>query len=219
MENKFKVLFGVFLGLAVVTAIIVGMLPFLLESSLSSQGVSNVKLDLNNSEGKVPGELKQQLKHTFTLFDYSTVKDKNVSLSNTSITFDEKVLFTELKYDDKSDEITGKATKEYTIANKTSDEKIKLPSLGLFETLETLSNPELYQQGIIGAVYLQKLFQSSDDFILRLFPFYAKINHFKDEKTAKEDFLKDLSKEVQDKAWGDDNYGLNQKKEYINGRN
>lgn len=83
--------------------------------------------------------------------------------------------------------------------------------MGLFETLETLSNPELYQQGIIGAVYLQKLFQSSDDLILRLFTFYAKINHFKDEKTAKEDFLKDLSKEVQDKAWGDDNYGLNQK--------
>ena len=83
--------------------------------------------------------------------------------------------------------------------------------MGLFETLETLSNPELYQQAIIGAVYLQKLFQSSDDLILRLFTFYAKINNFKDEKAAKEDFLKDLSKEVQDKAWGDDNYGLNQK--------
>ena len=89
-----------------------------------------------------------------------------MSLSNTSITFDEKIKFTDLKYDDKSDQITVKATKEYTIANKShSDEKIKLPSLGLFETLETLSNPELYQQGIIGALYLQKLCLSSDVFI------------------------------------------------------
>ena len=36
MENKYKVLLGVFLGLAVITAVIVGMLPYLLESSLSS---------------------------------------------------------------------------------------------------------------------------------------------------------------------------------------
>ena len=78
MENKYKVLLGVFLGLAVITAVIVGMLPFPLESSLSSQGVSNVKLDLNNSNlwGEIPGALGQQLKHTFTFFDYSTVKDK-----------------------------------------------------------------------------------------------------------------------------------------------
>lgn len=95
MENKYKVLLGVFLGLAVITAVIVGMLPFLLESSLSSQGVSNVKLDLNNSNlwGEIPGTLGQQLKHTFTFFDYSTVKDKNLSLSNTSITLDEKIKF------------------------------------------------------------------------------------------------------------------------------
>lgn len=71
-------LLGVFLGLAVITAVIVGMLPYLLESSLSSQGVSNVKLDLNNSNlwGEIPGASGQQLKHTFTFFDYSTVKDK-----------------------------------------------------------------------------------------------------------------------------------------------
>ena len=211
MAYKYRALFIFFLALAVVTAVIVGVLPFILESSLFNSATSKAKPQSDNSDiwGEVPGQLGSKLTHTFSFFDYNTLQDKKVSLSNTSIAFDEKVKFKDLEFDAKTDQIAFKATKEFTKMNATNDdEKIKLPSLGLFETLETLSNPALYQKGMSAAVYLQKLFLSKEELILKLFTVYAQKNIFYDEKRTKEALLSGLDAEIQNKIWNDETYGL-----------
>lgn len=211
MAYKYRALFIFFICIAVVTAVIVGVLPFILESSLFNSGTSKVKPQSDNSDiwGEFPGQLGSQLKHTFSFFDYNTLKEKTVSLSKTSMSFDEKVKFKDLEFDAKTDQIAFKATKEFIKGNTTNEgETIKLPSLGLFETLETLSNPALYQKGMNGVAYLQKLFLSKEELVLKLFAVYAQKNLFYDEKRTKEVFLNSLSTEVQNKAWGDETYGL-----------
>ena len=211
MAYKFRALFIFFLAFAVVTAVIVGILPFILESSIFNSATSKAKPQSDNTDiwGEVPGQLGSKLKHTFSFFDYNTLQDKKVSLSNTSVAFDEKVKFKDLEYDAKTDQIAFKSTKEYAKMNTTNDdEKTKLPSLGLFETLETLSNPALYQKGMSAAVYLQKLFLSKEELILKLFTVYAQKNIFYDEKRTKEALLSGLDAEIQNKIWNDETYGL-----------
>jgi len=67
---------------------------------------------------------------------------------------------------------TNSTFKVITDKASQKNQKIKTLSLGLFETFQTLSNSEKYQQGINSIEYLvRKAFQSPETFIKHLFSY------------------------------------------------
>ena len=111
-----------------------------------------------------PGELKTQTFHTFNILGYSD--DRSTASIKDSIKLSEETKYSNFEF---SDLIKFDANSTFKIvSDKASkkNEKIKTLSLGLFETLQTLSNSEKYQQGISSIEYLiRKAFQSPQTFI------------------------------------------------------
>jgi hypothetical protein len=97
------------------------------------------------------------------------------------------------------------------VTDKTSrkNEKIKTLSLGLFETLQTLSNSEKYQQGISSIEYLiRKAFHSPQTFINHLYSYYLSKNL--KQQDIKTNILKGVDETKHDKILnGDSEYSLN----------
>ncbi len=114
-----------------------------------------------------PGELKTQTTHTFNILGYSD--DRSTASIKDSIKLSEETHYSDFEFPESLDWIKFNANSTYKIVtDKTSrkNEKIKTLSLGLFETLQTLSNSEKYQQGISSIEYLiRKAFHSPQTFI------------------------------------------------------
>ena len=170
MEKKYWLLCGILAGIVTVTLIILAIvLPSTKESSAESESKehSTPGKDNTNLWATFPGELNTKTFHTFSLYEYAdglkevTIKDK--------IKLEEKTKYDNFEF---SDTIKFDAVSNYSISKeepKEKNDKFKTLSLGLFETLETLSNPKDYQQGINSLFYLnKKAFQSSDIFLRHL---------------------------------------------------
>ena len=157
-----------------------------------------------------PGELKTQTTHTFNILGYSD--DRSTASIKDSIKLSEETHYSDFEFDDPSEQIKFNANSTYKIvADKTSrkNEKIKTLSLGLFETLQTLSNSEKYQQGISSIEYLiRKAFHSPQTFINHLYSYYL----FKNlkQQDIKTNILKGVAESKHDKILnGDSEYSLN----------
>ena len=119
-----------------------------------------------------PGELKTQTTHTFNILEYPDDKMESASIKD-SIKLSEETHYENFEYPE--NQITFHTNSTFkVITDKASqkNQKIKTLSLGLFETFQTLSNSEKYQQGINSIEYLvRKAFQSPQTFINHLFSY------------------------------------------------
>lgn len=209
MEKKYWLLCGILAGIVTVTLIILAIvLPSTKESSAESESKehSTPGKDNTNLWATFPGELNTKTFHTFSFYEYAdglkevTIKDK--------IKLEEKTKYDNFEF---SDTIKFDAVSNYSISKeepKEKNDKFKTLSLGLFETLETLSNPKDYQQGINSLFYLnKKAFQSSDIFLRHLcsYKLYSTIK----EEDIRNNILKGIDTERQDKIIkGDSQYCL-----------
>ena len=117
-----------------------------------------------------PGELKTQTTHTFKILEYQD--DSSASVKD-SIKLSENIYYEEFEYPQNQIKFLANSTYKI-VADKTSqkNQKIKTLSLGLFETLETLSKSDQYQQGINSIeLLIRKAFQSPETFINHLFSY------------------------------------------------
>ena len=155
-----------------------------------------------------PGDLKTQTTHTFNILEYSD--DMKSASVKDSIKLSEETKYTNFEF---SDQIQFDAVSTYKVAPnklKAKNTEIKTLSLGLFEVLETLSNPQDYQKGINSIAYLiKKAFQSPDIFIRHLFS-YKLFQTLKTDDDKKTTILKRVDPNKLEKILkGDSEYCLN----------
>ena len=210
MDKKFWIILAsIFICLTIVFIILVIILPI--------QRYKDAEEDIKNHStpakdntllwATFPGELKTQTTHTFNILEYSS--DKSSASIKDSIKLNEEIEYQNFEY---SKQIKFDAISTYKIAtDKTSkkNEKINTLSLGLFETLETLSNSEKYQQGINSIEYLvRKAFHTPETFIKHLFSYRLCLILTTDE--IKANILKGVDESKHDKILnGDSEYSLN----------
>ena len=121
-----------------------------------------------------PGELKTKNLHTFQIFEYSTEEQK--AFLKDGVKLEETTKYENINYSGNKIDFDAVSTFEISKDNLKKNEKINTFSLGLFETLETLSNPQIYQKGISSIEYLiRKAFQSQDLFVRHLFAYNLSI--------------------------------------------
>ena len=201
MDKKYWLIFGI---CAAVISIILLILVFALPPSKKQSALSNLKDDSIPREGNknlwasFPGDLETKTFHNFGIFEYEDDL-KNGSIKS-QIKLEEKTKYDKFDFTN-PDQIKFDAESTFTKANdkiEIKNGKFKALSLGLFETLETLSNPKDYQKGINSIFYLiKKAFQSPDIFIRHLFS-YRLSTSLKPEDIRNK-ILKKIDKDRQDK--------------------
>ena len=178
MDKKLFLFLGILcIVVTVVLLILVIALPILRKNDAETESTEHSTPAKDNIDlwAKFPGELKTQTTHTFKILKYEDdMKSASVNYTiklNESTKYDNFEFGNQIKFDAIS---TFNVIPDQT---KTKNAKIKTISLGLFETLETLSNPEKYKQGINSIAHLiRKAFQSPDIFIRHLYSYKLSIS-------------------------------------------
>ena len=163
---------------------------------------SSITTENNNLWASFPGELKTQTTHKFDIFDYSEASPK----IGDSITLEEEIKYENIEFKDDKAYFDAKST--YKINQKgQSTNPITTYSLGLFETLETLANPPLYQKSINSILYLmQKVFQSPEVFFDHLFAKNLFNEVQKDQQKIKDSIFKDVDPEKVNKIFSTEEF-------------
>ena len=210
MEKKIWILLaGCFITVTLIFIILVITLPILRidDAKKDSKDRSTPSKDNILLWANFPGELKTQTTHSFKIFEYSD--DRKEAIIKDSIKLNEETHYDHFEYSDQKIQFNANSTYKIIPEEPSQkNQKIQTISLGLFEMLETLSNPEKYQQGINSIVYLmKKVFQSPEIFIKHLFSFHL----FKTMSTddIKNKILKEVDQSKIDKIInGDSEYSL-----------
>ena len=189
------------IALASVTAlliILVIVIPIIVKNNIvsSSQEKSTPNTDNTNVWAKFPGALKTTLSHKFNLLEYSENQKFNGSVKiKDSITLKEEISYDNFNFNEQN-LLTFDAKTKFNVEQNSQNNEITTLSLGLFETLETLSNPSIYQKGINAIQYLlNKGFQDVDVFIRRIFTYDLFKNFLTDDDKVKETILKNVDSE------------------------
>ena len=161
-QSKYRATVIFYFIMVAIFVIMTASLPFIFEKKLIEKASEKSKPHSDNADiwGKFPGRLKTKIEHIFRFFNYTTnVNDdstiKQMNHSNVTLIFHETVKYSNFSYDDRKDEINFKAYTSFQLTN-TSQEKINLPSLGMMELFQTLSNPPAYQKGLVAVDFLLK---------------------------------------------------------------
>jgi len=174
--------------------ILVIVLPIVRKSNAmdDSSSKSIPRLDNTNLWAHFPGELSSTINHKFQVVEYSD--NLNTATIKDSIDLTEEVKYDNFNYSESEDKMYFDAKSEFKVEKQeTKNEKINTLNMGLFETLETISNPQAYQLGINSIQYLlNKAFQSPDSFIRHLFSEYYFKNDLQDKTKVLETILKDV---------------------------
>ena len=197
MEKKILILLTVLcIAITITFLILVIVLPISRQNNAESESKDHSTPSKENIDlwANFPGELKTQTTHTFSILDYSD--DRKTASVKDSIKLNEKTNYANFEF---SDQIKFDAISKYEIdKTSTKNAKIKTLSLGLFETLETLSSPEKYQQGINAIEHLiRKGFQCPEIFIKHLYSYKLFTNQTKED--IKNNILKGVDASKQDK--------------------
>ena len=200
MDKKYWLIFGICAGVLTIVMIILvfALPPSKKESAISETKDSSIPKEGNtNLWATFPGDLKTTTFHNFGILEYAD--DMKSASIKSQIKLEEQTKYENFDFTN-PDQIKFDAKSTFAKANDKTEiknEKFKALSLGLFETLETLSNPKDYQQGINSIFYLiKKAFQSPDIFIRHLFshrlsttlkPDDIKINILKNIDTDRQD--------------------------------
>ena len=206
MDKKiFKILGILFCFLALLLTVLVILLPILKKNTAmdDSSNKSIPKIENTHLWAEFPGEIKSKTIHNFQILEYSN--DLTKSTIKDSLNLIEEVKYDNFEYVDNEDKMYFDAKSEFKFLNeKSKNEKITTLSLGLFETLETISNPATYQKGINSIQYLfNKAFQSPDSFIRHLFS-YDYFKNLQDETLVRSTILKDVEVSKADKILNPD---------------
>jgi hypothetical protein len=79
--------------------------------------------------------------------------------------------------------------------SKQANDSIKSINLGMFELLESFSNPSIYQKGINSILYLfNKVLNTPELFIKKIFSFDLFTTLLTNETLVRETILKDIEK-------------------------
>jgi hypothetical protein len=211
MDKKFWLIFAIVaIVISIVMLILVLVLPSQKKDSITSETKEHSTPKQENVKlwASFPGELKTTTFHNFGIYDY-TDDMKNAAVK-TQIKLEEKTEYIKFDFSDPS-KIAFDLNNSYAISKdnlETKNEKFNGLSLGLYETLETLSNPKDFQIGINSIFYLfKKAFQSPDIFIRHLYSYNLGKSITPEDIRTK--ILKVIDKERQDKIIeGDSEYCL-----------
>lgn len=195
MDKKIWLILGIcFCLLTLMLIILVIVLPIVRKSNAmdDSSSKSVPRLDNTNLWAHFPGELSSTINHKFQVVEYSD--NLNKATIKDSIDLIEEVKYDNFNYSESEDKMYFDAKSEFKVEKQeTKNEKINTLNMGLFETLETISNPQAYQLGINSIQYLlNKAFQSPDSFIRHLFSEYYFKNDLQDKAKVLETILKDV---------------------------
>ena len=210
MDKKaWKILSIVFSILTLVLVFLVILLPILIKNKAinDSKDKSLPKKDNIELWAKFPGKLQSSTVHTLNILEY-TNDLKNISLKN-SISLNEETEYDNFDFKEKKVYFDAKSKykleKKIQKNNENDINTINTLNLGMFETLETLSNPPLYQQGINSIFYLfKKAFQSPESFIRHIFSLYFFETYIKYEDKVKNNILNNVNETKVQKILSDD---------------
>ena len=153
-----------------------------------------------------PGKLNSSTTHTLNILEY-TEDRKNVSIKE-KIELNETTEYDNFNFNKKEKKVFFDAKSEFKLVKgevKEDIETINSINLGMFETLETLSNPPLYQKGINSIHFLfNKAFQSPDSFIKHIFTFYCFKTFIKYEDQVYQKIFVNVEQDKAKKVYSDD---------------
>lgn len=160
----------------------------------------------------VPGRLDASLTHQFQFFNLDGIAvggapQANLSLSNTTVTLQENLAYENFIFDAKKDKVDFNTNSKFniTIENK-NDFSLDQINQGLLELLNSLSNPPQYAQGLSAVnILLNKIFVSSDDFIIKLFTAYAYDYMIKDKTQVLNTILRSFPEDRANLIYGPNN--------------
>ena len=167
-QNKMKVLAYTFCVLTILLIIVVIALPIILKNRIKSKYTDQTLPEIDNTNlwARFPGEIKSNTVHTFNILDYN--ENNSPKISDT-LSLEEKILYDNFNLNEKNDKLTFDAKFQYKVSSQSKNESIKSLSLGMFEALETISNPTKYQKGINSLAYLlNKAFPKPELFIRQI---------------------------------------------------
>ena len=192
-EKKMKIIAITFTAITLLLIILVIILPIIIKSIIKSSDIKKTTpfSDNMNLWAKFPGDLKTTLKHTFSVLDYTD--DNNPKIKD-GFTLEESIIYDNFTFSDQEDTIIFDAKSKFSLSKPANNNAINTLSLGMYEVLETLSNPPDYQIGISSLEYLlNKAFSSSDLFIRKLFTYDEYTNLIVDEERVRATLLKDVA--------------------------
>ena len=206
-KNVWRILGIIFTILTVLFIVLIIVLPIVRKNSTESECSEKSTPKRNNIKlwAEFPGELNTITNHILKVLDYSD--DFNNYTIKDSISLTEEIKYENFNYSESEDKLYFDAKSKYKINSpkKTKNEKIRTLNLGLFETLETISNPPIYQRGVNSIKYLlNKAFQNPDSFIRLLFSYYFSKNFLNNQTLVKETILKDVESSKVDKILSPD---------------
>ena len=150
-QNKMKAVAITFCIITILLIALVVVLPIVLKNKIKSDYTDKTKPELSNVNlwAKFPGDIKAQTTHTFNILDYS---NQDTAKIKDSLVLEEEIAYENFKNLD--DKLIFDAKSQYKVTNTPKSESINTLNLGMFEALETIANPPLYQKGINSLEYL-----------------------------------------------------------------
>ena len=152
-QNKMKALAYTFCVITLLLVVLVIILPIIIKNNIKSKYTKKTLPETDNTNlwARFPGEIKSKTVHTFSIFDYS---DNNKPKKIDSLSLEEQILYDNFNLTEKKDKLNFDAKYQYKVSSLPKNNSIKTLSLGMFEALETISNPTKYQKGINSLAYL-----------------------------------------------------------------
>lgn len=196
MDKKaWQILSIIFCIITIVLLILVIVLPIVRKNKAINDSKDKSIPTKDNIElwAKFPGKVKSSTIHTLNILEYAD-NLKNASIKE-SISLTETTEYENFDFIEKEKKVYFDAKSKYKLEEKIqkNNGKINTIDLGLFETLEILSNPPLYQQGINSILYLfKKAFQNPESFIKHIFSYNFFKTYIKYEDKVKENILNNV---------------------------
>lgn len=216
-KTKFLPFALIFSVLLLISLVLVFLIPTLINNSTTSTIKQKALPNINNTDlwGKFPGVLNTTLMHSFNFYNYtladraSVSKEGDILLTNNTVQYVERIDYKDITLNSTSNQINFTAYKTYTKTSSEQNENIRIPSLGMFEALETLSHPPLYQQGINSLHYLKQQTLGIDGvFIKKLFTKYTFDSVMSDKNKVFDIILKNVTESKRELIYTNENYGL-----------
>ena len=199
-QKRLKSLAFSFISLTIIFIIAVIVIPIVIKKSVESDLRKKTIPTIFNTDiwAQFPGKIKSKTSHIFKVLDYSS--DDSLNIKDTLV-LEEKTSYNNFYYNENRDKITFYTDSEFNLDEpKPKNNSIKTINLGMFEAIESFSNPTDYQKGINSILYLfNKVLNSPDLFIRKIFSYDLFNNVLKNETIIRENILNKIEKEKADK--------------------
>ena len=204
-QKKLKNLAFIFISLSVLFIIAVIVIPIAIKKSIESKLRKKTIPTIFNTDiwAEFPGKINSKTTHTFKVLDYSDKDSLNVK---DTLNLEEKTSYHNFENNKNSDKITFDVRSEFSLDGpKPKNNSIKSVNLGMFEAIESFSNPTDYQKGINSILYLfNKVLNSPDLFIRKIFSYDLFTYLLKNETLVRENILNKIETEKADRILSDE---------------